>query len=40
MRTFASEILSARDINFNFDFDKNLLRPNENGCKKKFLPHL
>ena len=26
MKTFASEILAARDINFNFDFDKNLLQ--------------
>ena len=26
MKTFASEILSARDINFNFEFDKTLLQ--------------
>lgn len=26
MKTFASEILGAKDINFNFDFDKNLLQ--------------
>lgn len=26
MKTFASEILSAKDINFNFDFDKTLLQ--------------
>ena len=26
MRTFASEILSAKDISFHFDFDKNLLQ--------------
>ena len=25
MKTFASEILSVKDINFDFDFDKNLL---------------
>ena len=26
MRTFASEILSAKDIAFHFDFDKNLMQ--------------
>ena len=40
MRTFASEILSAKDIAFHFDFDKNLITvKTKNGNEKKFLSH-